>query len=332
MHLPPELSPDVIHHVAEQISPWVVKTPIFDWHTPELSELLSPDTSLQIKLELFQHTNSFKPRGALNVILHADKDKLKNGIVAASGGNHGIAVAYAAKTLGHQAKIVIPLAASPLRRARCEYYGAEVIPAENLGHALQLAEEIQNAEGRLFVHPFEGIYTEQGTATVAAEWVEQTRYAPLDAIIIPVGGGGLIAGMGSYFKQVWPDVKIYGAEPMGAPTLYQALKRGRPVQLDKINTIADSLAVPQARPYSFGIIQRVVDEIVLLSDDDMRHAMHRLFNDMKLVTEPASAAGLAALTGPLRKRLLGKRVGIIACGSNLDIAVFAREVFRAEME
>jgi threonine dehydratase len=328
--LDPLLLPSEIHGVRERIAPWIVKTPIFDWHTPELSEQLGDETHVQIKLELFQHTNSFKPRGAMNVLLRADPEQLSAGIVAASGGNHGIAVAYAASRLGLSAKIVIPVTASPLRRQRCEYYGAQVIPATNLGDALEKAETISSAEKRLIVHPFEGVYTVQGTATVAAEWVTQNE-TPLDAVIIPIGGGGLIAGMASYFKQVWPAIKIYGVEPIGAPTLFTALQAGHPVKLENIKTIADSLSVPLARPYSFSIIQQVVDDIVLLSDDEMRHAMHQLFSDMKLVTEPASAAGLAALLGPLRDRLRGQRVGIIACGSNLDIAQFAKDVFQAEM-
>jgi threonine dehydratase len=250
--------------------------------------------------------------------------------VAASGGNHGIAVAYAARQLGHQAKIFIPRAASPLRIQRCEHYGAEVILCDHLGAALDLAAELQEKENRVFVHPFEGPYTAQGTATIADEWFHQAT-APLDAVVISVGGGGLIAGMAAYFKQVWPNIKVYGVEPTGAPTLYNALQAGHPVQLEKINTIADSLSAPIARPYSFNLIREYVDDIVLLSDDEMRRAMHFLFTEMKLVAEPACAAPVAALLGPLREKLTGKRVGLLACGSNLDIASFAKEVFRAEM-
>lgn len=292
--------------------------------------MTSADTEIVIKLELFQNTNTFKPRGALNVMLNSDPEKIKNGVVAGSGGNHGIAVAYAAKVLGHRARIYIPHTASPLRRQRIEYYGAEVLPCENLGEALDLAAELQKKEDLVYVHPFEGPYTAQGTATIAAEWRYQVK-APLDAIIIPIGGGGLIAGMASYFKQVWPDVKIYGVEPAGAASIHTAMQLGYPEKIENIRTIADSLAVPMAQPYSFKLIQQYVDDIVLLSDDEMRRGMLLMFNQMKLVTEPASAAGLAALMGPLHDKLIGKRVGLIACGSNLDIAGFAKEVFQAQL-
>jgi len=324
------LAPTAVHAARERLKPWIIQTPIYRWRSLEMMNLLGAHTKVIIKLELFQNTNTFKPRGALNVMLNAEADKLKNGIVAGTGGNHGIAVAYAAKMLGHQAKIVMPKTASPLRRQRIEYYGAEVLPADDLGQALEIAAEIEQKENRLFVHPYEGPYTAQGTATIADEWKHQAT-SPLDAVIIPIGGGGLIAGMASYFKQVWPKIKIYGVEPEGVPTIYQSLQAGKPLRLSDVHTIADSLAVPVARPYSFTLIQQYVDDVILISDDCMRHAMHFLFNEMKLVTEPASAAGLGALMGPLRETLAGKRVGLIACGSNVDIASFAKEIFRAEM-
>lgn len=328
--LDPLLSVDAVDRALERLRPWVVRTPVFGWKTPEIRQMTDQEMQIIIKLELLQNTNTFKPRGALNVMLNADPDQLKNGIVAASGGNHGIAVAYAAKQLGHQAKIFIPKTASPLRRERIEYYGAEVLSCENLGEALDLAGAMKEKENKVFVHPFEGPYTAQGTATIAAEWRHQVK-APLDAIIISIGGGGLIAGVGAYFKQVWPNVKIYGVEPTGAPTLYEAMQANAPVRLEKINTIADSLSAPIALPYSFNVIQQVVDDIVLVSDDDMRRGMHLLFTQMKLVAEPACAAPVAALLGPLREELRGKRVGLLACGSNLDIAVFAKEVLQAQL-
>lgn len=326
----PLLLPETVKATRERLSPWIVKTPLFAWHTPEMRQLLGEDTHVEIKLELFQNTNSFKPRGALNVMLNADEAQLRNGVVAISGGNHGIATSYAAKVLGHHAKIIFLRNASPLRRQRCEYYGAEVILCDDFKHGLKILQTVQKEEGRVFVHPYEGPYTAQGTATVASEWDAQTS-APLDVVIIPIGGGGLIAGMASYFKQIWPKIKIYGVEPEGAPTIYNSLQAGRPLELEKTNTIADSLSPPWAMPYSFGLIQQYVDEVVLLSDDAMRAGMHFLFTEMKLVAEPACAAATAGLLGPFAERCRGQRVGVIACGSNLDIASFAKEVFRAEM-
>lgn len=330
MDIDPLLLPNAVYEARIRLREWILQTPVYRWRSLEMANLLGADTKVIIKLELFQNTNTFKPRGAINVMLNSDPEKLKNGIVAGTGGNHGIAVAYGANRLGYHAKIVMPKTASPLRRKRIEYYGAEILPVENLGEALEVAAEIEKNEGRVFVHPFEGPYTAQGTATIADEWAEQAT-DPLDAVIIPIGGGGLIAGMASYFKQIWPNIKIYGVEPLGVPTIYESLKVGKPIRIEKVHTIADSLAVPTARPYSFNLIQQFVDEVILMSDDEMRHGMHFLFNEMKLVTEPASAAGLAALLGPLRDRLAGQRVGLIACGSNLDISSFAKEVFQAEI-
>lgn len=328
--LDPLMHKDAVEAVREKLRPWINSTPVHRWFTLEKSGMLPTDTQVWIKLELFQFTNTFKPRGALNVMLNADPEKLKNGIVAATGGNHGIAVAYAAKQLGHKARIFIPQTASPLRRQRCIDYGAEVIGCDNLGQALDLAVELEQKENLVFVHPFEGPYTAQGTATVAVEWVEQSK-TELDAVVIAVGGGGLLAGMAGYLKQVWPHIKIYGVEPRGAPTLYMARRAEHPVRLEGIQTIADSLAAPEAKPYSFGLIQQYVDDIVLVTDDEMRKAMHFLFTELKLVAEPACAAPVAALFGPLRDELAGKKVGLLACGSNLDIAVFAKEVLQGQM-
>ena len=329
--LDPILAPPTVQALKRKLQRWIVKTPVFGWHTPEMIDMMGANTHVEIKLELFQNTNTFKPRGAINVMLNGEKGKLKNGVVAVSGGNHGIAVAYAAKQLGYHAKIVIPKTASPLRRQRCEYYGAEVIPCEDFASGVQLFEEIEAKENRLRVHPHEGLYTIQGAATLAAEWEKQCA-KPLDAVIVSIGGGGLIAGVGSYFKQVWPNVKIYGVEPTGAPTLHHSLEIGTPSRLDvPPKTIADSLAMSTATPYTFSVLQQVVDDIVLVTDDQMRWAMHLLFTQMKLVAEPACAAPVAALLGPLREKLAGQRVGIIACGSNLDIAAFAKEVFQGQM-
>ena len=324
------LAPDAVHAARQRLKPWIIKTPLYRWRSLEMANLLGEHTKVIIKLELFQNTNTFKPRGALNVMLNGDQDKIKNGIIAASGGNHGIAVAYAAHRLGYHAKIFIPRTASPLRIQRCQDYGAEVLFCDNLGEALELAAAVEKTENRLFVHPFEGPYTAQGNATIADEWVHHAT-APLDAVIIAVGGGGLIGGMASYFKQVWPHIKVYGVEPLGASSIYQALQAGHPVHLDRVQTIADSLALPMAQPYSFGLVKEYVDEIVLLSDDELRRAMHFLFTEMKIVAEPACAAPIAGLLGPLKEKLAGKRVGVLACGSNLDIASFAKEIFRAQM-
>jgi threonine dehydratase len=183
-------------------------------------------------------------------------------------------------------------------------------------------KRIERDEGRTFIHPFEGETTVLGTATVGYELCNQA--ANLDAVIVPVGGGGLIAGIACAVKQMQPRCKVFGVEPEGADSMARSFRAGAPQKLERVDTIADSLAAPYAMPYSFGVARQFVDEIVTVPDAAMQRAMGLLFADMKLAVEPAGAAATAALRGPLRERLDGKRVALVVCGSNIDLATFAR--------
>ena len=165
-------------------------------------------------------------------------------------------------------------------------------------------------------------FTARGTATVAIEWLEQA--SDLDAVIVPVGGGGLIAGMSSAIKQLRPDCLVIGVEPMGADSMWRSLAAGSPQKLERVATIADSLGAPYALPYSFELCRRYVDEVVRIADEAMIDAMRLALDSLKLVLEPAGAAATAALLGPLRERLAGRRVGVLVCGSNIDLASFNR--------
>jgi threonine dehydratase len=306
-----------------QLGSRVVQTPVWHWQDRDLATIVGHETEVLLKLELFQHTGTFKPRGALTVMLSLQADHLARGVTAVSAGNHAIAVAYAAKLLGTTAKVVMPKNANPLRVARCGDYGAEGVLVEDVTAAFARVEKIQANEGRTFIHPFEGPLTCAGSATVGLEFVEQA--GELDAVIIPVGGGGLIAGMAAAFKQVQPRCQVIGVEPVGADTMYRSMISGQPERIDKVRTIADSLGAPYSTPYTLGLCRRFVDEIVLIEDDDIRRGMALLFRSMKLATEPAGATATAALCGPLRERLRGKRVGVLVCGSNIDLATFQRE-------
>ncbi len=165
--------------------------------------------------------------------------------------------------------------------------------------------------------------TALGTATLGLEFARQ---APgLDALIVPIGGGGLAAGTASTFKLVQPDCLIYGVEPEGADSMSRSFAAGSPQTIDKVRSIADSLGAPYALPYSFALCRQNVDDIVLVDDDALRRAMGLLFAEMKLAVEPAGAAATAALLGPLRQRLQGKRVGVIVCGANIDFSTFAAQ-------
>lgn len=313
-----------IRATRHQLNDLVVETPVWHWRSSALTALLDPTTALFLKLELFQHTGSFKPRGALAVMLDLDVATLAQGVTAVSAGNHAIAVAYAAQILGTTAKVVMPKTANPVRVARCRAYGAEVELVEHVGVAFARVQEIQMEEGRYFVHPFEGPRTILGTATVGLEFCQQVP--DLDAVIIPIGGGGLCAGMATAIKQLQPRCQVFGVEPVGADTMHRSFASGSPQSIEKVQTIADSLGAPHAAPYSFGLCQRFVDKLVRVSDDELRSAMALLFQEMKLAVEPAGAAATAALLGPLRAQLQGKRIGLLVCGSNIDIATFATHV------
>ena len=217
----------------------------------------------------------------------------------------------------------LPSIQNASRVAMCRAYGAEVVLTDDVYAAFEEVERIQQDEGRTFIHPFEGERTVLGTATVGYELCNQIEN--LDAVIVPVGGGGLIAGIACAVKQMQPHCKVYGVEPEGADSMSRSFKAGSPQKLERVNTIADSLAAPYALPYSFGVARKFVDEIVLVSDEQMQRAMGLLFADVKLAVEPAGAAATAALCGPLREHLDGKRIAAIVCGTNIDLATFTRQ-------
>ena len=317
-------TPDTIRELRERLAPYLLTTPIWPWASRDLAAALGNDgTQVVLKLELFQHTGSFKPRGALAVMLDLDAPALGRGVTAVSAGNHAIAVAFAAHLLGTTAKVVMPRTANPFRVARCRGYGAEVVLVDDVQAAFRHVEEIEREEGRTLVHPYEGYRTALGTATIGLEWLEQ---APdLDAVIIPVGGGGLCAGIAAAVKQIKPSCAVYAVEPVGADSMARSLAAGSPQAIERVRTIADSLGAPYALPYSYELCRRFVDELVLIDDEAIRRAMGLLYSDMKLAVEPAGAAATAALLGPLRERLAGQRVGAIVCGANIDLATFAQQ-------
>jgi threonine dehydratase len=281
-------------------------------------------TEVLLKEELFQRTGSFKPRGALCVMLDLSPAELARGVTCVSAGNHAMATAYAARVLGTTAKVVMPRSANPFRVGGCRELGAEVVLVDNVHEAFPKVREIEATEGRTFVHPFEGPKTALGTATVGLELVEQA--GPLDAVIIPIGGGGLAAGVASAVKLLLPQAQVFGVEPTGADSMHRSFAAGSPQAIDAVRTIADSLGAPHAAPYSFELCRHFVDELVYVNDDELRDAMLLLFASAKLVTEPAGAAATAALLGPLRERLAGWRVGVIVCGGNIDPATFSRHL------
>ncbi len=309
---------DAVRALRRRLSRWLLETPVL--HCPALEQHC--DSVVHAKLEFLQRTSTFKPRGALAVMLSLSDEQLASGVTAVSAGNHAIATAFAARETGTSAKVVMLETASPLRIERCRDYGAEVVLADDVHAAFAIAEEICEEEGRYLVHPFEGPRTSLGTATLGLEICEQLP--EFDAVLVPVGGGGLCSGVASAVKQLRPEACVYGIEPTGADTMSRSFASGRPERIERVATIADSLGAPYALPYSFGLCRRYVDEMLTVSDDELARAMGVLFRDLKVAVEPACAASTAALLGPLRERLRGKTAVLVMCGSNIDWASFER--------
>jgi threonine dehydratase len=326
----PRLSLAEIRETRDMIAPHIVRTPVHDWRGREIEALLAPGTSVNLKLELFQQSGTFKARGALSKMLRLTPAERARGVTAVSAGNHAIATAYAAACLGASAKVVMMGSANPARVAACRALGAEVLMAPDGRTAFEMVEAIAREEGRSFIHPFEGPYTALGTATLGMEWLEQSP--DLDAVIIAIGGGGLCGGASAAIKLLKPECLVFGVEPTGSDTMTRSFAQGSPIDHAEVRTIADSLAPPFALPYSYGLCRQNVDDLVLVDDDQIRSAMALLFREMKLAVEPAAAAATAALVGPLKDRLAGKRVGVLLCGSNIDFDSFERHIRQAEAQ
>lgn len=304
----------------------VRETPVWEWRGHRLAQRIGTATRVLAKLELFQHTGSFKPRGALCVMQALAPGDLARGVTAVSAGNHAMAVAFAARALGTHARVAMPESADASRIAACKELGADVVLTADIAGAFAAAEAMQRDEGRHFVHPFEGPFTVLGTATLGYEFLRQA--GQLDAVLVPIGGGGLCAGVAAAVKQLQPRCRVIGVEPEGADTMHRSFAAGSPQRIDRVATIADSLGAPYALPMTFALCRRFVDELVKVDDDELCAALALLFADAKLAVEPAGAASTAALLR-LAPRLEGQRVGIVVCGGNVAPAAFARHLLRA---
>ena len=312
---------DEIRSLRETLGDRIVCTPVIECRP--LADELADGTAIFGKLEFLQRTGTFKARGALATIAELNSSQRQAGVTAVSAGNHAIATAYAAQSSGVSAKVVMIEAANPARVAACKQYGAEIATAKDVHSAFELAKNIQEEEGRFLVHPFEGPAVALGTGMVGLEMCEQLP--DFDALVVPIGGGGLIAGISNAVKQLRPDVTIYGIEPEGADSMTRSIAAGKPVSIAEVRTIADSLGAPFAMPYSFELARSNVDHFRLITESEIRNAMGLLFHRQKFVVEPACAATTAAMFGPLRQELKGKKVLLLFCGSNIDWATWSEQ-------
>ena len=277
-------------------------------------------------MRTFSKTGTFKIRGALTRLLTLSEKEIEKGIITGSGGNHGISLAYASKLKKIKTKIVIPKTMNPLRYKKIKDLNVDIIETDNIVQVMEKTAEISKTENLVEISGFNHPSTTLGQASLGLEFLKQVP--DLDSIIVSIGGGGLSSGVSCAAKLINPNIKVYGVEPKGADSMYQSFKIGYPYKLPTSpNTIADSLSAPYAGDYSYSICKKYIDEIVLVSDDEIRHAMKILAEELNLICEPACAAATAALIGPLKEKTKGTKVGVILCGSNIDLITFYKILF-----
>jgi len=303
-----------IERVREAIRPYVRVTPVVTVSGGDFGLAGFPIT---LKLELLQHSGSFKARGAFaNLLMRKIPEA---GVVAASGGNHGAAVAYAAMRLAIRAKIFVPTVAAPAKIARIRAYGADLdVGGERYADALAASTAWVERTGALPVHAFDQLETLLGQGTLGMELSEQ---APLDTVLVSVGGGGLIGGIAAWYAG---RTRVIGVEPESAPTLTEALKAGRPVDAPAGGIAADSLAPRKVGELMFPIARAHVAKVLLVSDDAIRRAQDALWSAVRIVAEPGGAAAFAALLSGAYTPSAGERVGVVVCGGNSTAVDFAR--------
>jgi threonine dehydratase len=312
MHPTLSITRAAIEAAHARIASHIRRTPV--WTLPRA---FGHDGVVSLKLEYLQHAGSFKMRGAFNTLLsEAASDA---GVAAASGGNHGAAVAYAARQLGRTARIFVPEISSPAKVAVIRSHGAEVvIGGARYADAQEACDRYVADTGALRVHPFAAESTMTGQGTAALEWEQDGP--DLDTVLVAVGGGGLISGIASWWAG---RVKVVGVEPEGSRALHAALGAGGPVDVDVNSLAADSLGARNTGELVYEICRDRVDHVALVTDDAIRAAQKALWRDWRMASEPGGAAALAALTSGAYKPRPGERVGVLLCGANVDLAQLA---------
>ena len=312
--MPEHITAKMIDDARQALRGAVIYTPILPLVSSKIAPFLPPKAELYLKLEFFQHVGSFKARGAYLGVRGLDADAARRGVVTFSGGNHGLAVAWAAAARGVPVKVVMAEATDPLRIDAVRALGAEVVLEADIQACFAAVERIRADEGKHFLHPFNDETMVLGAAVCGAEMLEQMP--ELDAVVVPIGGGGLIAGVASAVKLANPNIAVIGVEPTGGANMTRALEAGGAITMDRIDTIADSLGAPATLDYTLNIVRALVDEVITISDSELAAMMLRMRDNLGLMVEPACAAALAATLGGAR--FAGKRVGVLACGSNIS--------------
>ncbi|MER8382452.1 MULTISPECIES: threonine/serine dehydratase [unclassified Mesorhizobium] len=296
-----------------RIRPFVRHTPVL---RVDMADFGRPPLPVDLKLECLQHSGSFKARGAFTNLLERPVPAV--GVVAASGGNHGAAVAYAAMRLGHKATIFVPEVSPPAKLDRIRGYGAElIVGGARYAEALAASESFAEKSGALQIHAFNQEETLVGQGTLGLEI--EADLPKLDTLLVAVGGGGLIGGIAAWFSG---RIRIIAVEPEGAPTLHRAFEAGRPVDAPTEGIAADSLAPKRVGEMMFPIAEAFVERSILVGDDDIIAAQAALWDRVRIISEPGGAAAFAALLSGRYRPAVGERVAVLVCGANANPAKF----------
>ncbi len=304
-----------IRAAAERIAHTTRRTPLIP--ASATRERIAGDFTLTLKLECLQVTGSFKARGAINAVLTLSPEALGRGVITASGGNHGLAVAYAAWVAGVPGTVLLPQSASTAKIARLRDWGAEVIvEGEAWDDANRAALAMAEARGLTYLHPFADRAVLAGQGTVGSEIMDADP--AIDMLIVAIGGGGLIGGVASAVRAIRPGARVIGVEPTGAPTLTRSLQAGRVIELDRVDTRAGTLAPRMSEAVNLGIVQEAVADIVLVTDGEMERAARWLWFEFAIAAELSGAAAIAALLSGKLKPPAGTHVCAIICGAGTD--------------
>lgn len=320
---PYKLTPDHVKRAFKRISQTVTRTPL-DF-SPRLSKLLPGDTQLYLKKEHYTITGSYKERGALNKLLQLTEEERRRGVICSSAGNHAQAVSYHSTRLGIDGVIVMPVTTPYVKVNSTREFGAKVVLAgESFAEAYDHAVKIAKEEGRTFIHAFNDPEVVAGQGTCAMELLEQNPY--MDAVIVPVGGGGLIAGMSLLLKAVNPRIQIYGVESVAMPGMYNSLKSGKLQSVPKKPSMADGIAIEHVGAIPFEVIKQNVDDIVLVEEDEIASAILLMLEKERTVLEGSGATGIAAIMSGKLPQLAGKNVVTICTGGNIDMSLLGRVI------
>lgn len=315
---------DEIRAARERIADAIHETPCIEAH--ELSEIAGVD--LQLKLETFQRTGSFKARGAVNTLRSMSDAERARGVVTASAGNHAQGVAYAASITGARSLIVMPEITPLIKITRTRALGGEVeLSGANFDEAYARALELAEERGLEFISAFDDDRVIAGQGTIGLELLEQVP--DLDAVVVPIGGGGIISGIATAVKTIRPGVEVYGVQTESAPAVKRSFDSGELVQVPSTRSIADGIAIKKPAERTLAHIRRYVDDVRLVSEEQIEEGIFRLLQTAKVVAEGAGAAGLAAVLAGTFPELAGRRVAVVLCGANIDLNILGRIIERS---